>query len=111
MKNRSFIFFLCLMFIKPGMAQVCDTNTFQSIYWNKGVHDSYMTNMNIGASGDVYISGYTESAINKSVDAWIMKLTVRGNPLWSRAIGTSAEETVSGVKKTTDGGFIIMGGT
>jgi len=59
----------------------------------------------------MYISGFTESAANKSTDAWIMKITGRGNPLWSRAIGTASSETINVIKRTTDGGFIIVGST
>jgi len=90
---------------------VCDSNTFQSVYWNAGVHDTYVTNMYVSPSFDVYMCGYTNSAVNKSVDAWIMETTARGNVLWSRAIGTAASETVNGIKRTSDNGFLIFGGT
>jgi len=92
-------------------AQVCDSNSFQSIYWNKGIHDARITNVNIPSSGNIFISGYTESGNNKNTDAWIMKITSRGNPLWSRAIGTFSSETINAAKRTNHGGFIIIGGT
>ena len=63
------------------------------------------------AGDNIYAVGSTESAINHNKDIWVMKFTRGGNIIWSKAIGTSKDETVNGIRHTSDGGFIIAGTT
>jgi gliding motility-associated-like protein len=110
-KSIAIIFFFSFLLMKVSHAQTCDAVSFQNIYFNKNVHDTRTKNLFFTQRGNMYITGYTQSAGNGSVDAWVMKTTARGTPLWSKAIGTSSEEVINGIKKTMDDGFIFVGST
>ena len=112
-KNNAYLLFFCLIIFNTSLyAQYCDTVSFQKILWNEGVHDATVKNMFYALGGNVYALGSTESTINNSKDIWITKITEGGNIIWSKAIiGMSGDQTINGVRHTTDGGFIIAGTT
>lgn len=111
-KNKSCIFFFFFFLLKISLsAQYCDTLSFQKIFWNQGIQNARPKNMFFSPAGDIYIIGSTESAINYSEDIWIMKTTPGGNVIWSKTIGMQKDETINGIKYTSDGGFIIAGTT
>ncbi len=111
MKKIYLFFFLIFILQTSLQAQYCDTVSFQKIIWNKGVHDAIIKNMFYGEDDNIYAIGSTESAINHNKDIWVMKFTRGGNIIWSKAIGLSKDETVNGIRRTSDKGFIIAGST
>lgn len=111
-KNKAYIFFFFFLFFKTSLyAQYCDTFSFQKMYRNLGAQDTRAKNIYFNAAGNIYLVGLTESAVNYSADAWIMKTTPNGKIIWSKTIGMQGDETVNGIKYTADGGFIIAGNT
>lgn len=109
---RLYLFFFFLFFLKIHLsAQYCDTLSFQKIIWNQGIHDASAKNIYFSSAGNMYIVGTTESGINHSSDVWIMKATPGGNVIWSKTIGMQKDETLNGLKYTSDGGFIMAGTT
>jgi hypothetical protein len=44
-------------------------------------------------------------------DAWIVKLDTAGNIQWQRCYGGSAGDAANKIKQTSDGGYIVVGGT
>ena len=48
---------------------------------------------------------------NGGTDYWIVKLSSTGNILWTKSLGGTGNETATSIKQTTDGGYIVAGGT
>jgi len=61
--------------------------------------------------GGFIVTGLTESFGAGERDAYLLKTDVHGNPLWVRVLGTSEFEGGHIVYETSDGGYIILGGT
>src|ERR1041385_6910728 len=95
-KNILLVFFFFFVVTSSPYAQNCQLTSYQNVYWNKGVPVSTTKNKFFTSSGQMFIVGYTRSALNQSMDAWLMKTTARGTPLWSKAIGTPVAETIYG---------------
>jgi len=69
------------------------------------------------ADGGFVVVGYTRS-INWDVsgnngyyDAWVLKLNANGSIQWQKCLGGSNWEEAWDVDQTTDGGYIIVGGS
>ncbi len=56
--------------------------------------------------GDVSGSGY-----HGERDIWIIKLDSSGNIQWQKALGGSDDDWANGIQQTSDGGYIVAGGT
>lgn len=61
--------------------------------------------------GNYIITGYTESSGTGGKDVLVSKINGLGEPIWSKAIGASGDETGWKVKATRDSGFVIVGTT
>jgi hypothetical protein len=44
-------------------------------------------------------------------DSWIFKVDKNGTLLWSKNYGGSLDDNLGGIKKTSDGGFVLVGST
>src|SRR5690606_10220972 len=42
---------------------------------------------------------------------WVVKIDTEGEILWQRALGGSGEETALSIAPTSDGGYIVAGGS
>ena len=64
------------------------------------------------SSGGSIVAGQTYSFghLNKA-DFWLIRLDDSGDTLWTRIIGGSRHDWAEYVTETTDGGFIVAGGT
>ncbi|MBK0403512.1 T9SS type A sorting domain-containing protein [Adhaeribacter sp. BT258] len=57
------------------------------------------------------ISGDKTQASRGGLDYWVIKLDANGNKLWDKTFGGSTNEVLASVQQTTDGGYIIGGGS
>lgn len=55
--------------------------------------------------GDIKSNSYGE------IDFWVVKMNSEGTTQWQRRYGGNRSEWISEVQQTTDGGFILLGGT
>lgn len=93
-----------------------------SIIWQKTIGGSgvdVMTSAEITADGGYILGGYTPSNIsgektensNGLLDIWIVKTDATGTIQWQNTIGGSGDDYCNVVKQTTDGGYIVLGGS
>ena len=61
--------------------------------------------------GGYIITGRMESYLTAPEDVWLIKTDVLGDTLWTKTYGGSGDDGGSSVQQTTDGGYIIAGGT
>lgn len=66
--------------------------------------------------GGYILGGYSYSGISgdktepsQSYDYWVIKLDATGNILWQNTIGGNADDIMTAVQQTTDGGYILGG--
>lgn len=71
----------------------------------------------VASDGGYVFAGYTNSndgdvsGNHGSSDAWVIKLDTNGNTVWKKTYGGSSGETITMVKPTADGGYILSGST
>jgi len=73
-------------------------------------------NFNIGYSiqtdnSGFVIAGATSSSGQGGKDVLLMKTDLNGNILWAKTIGGNGDDVAHCLKKTSDGGYIIVGST
>jgi hypothetical protein len=83
--------------------------TFQKAIGSTGMDKTYKTTQ--FSDGSYVLAGTTNSFGVAPNDAYIVKLDVNGNLLWTKVIGGSGDEGCSEVVEDRDGGILIIGVT
>jgi uncharacterized delta-60 repeat protein len=63
------------------------------------------------ANGDLLIAGSTQSFGKGREDGYLIKLTSKGDTIWTKAIGSSAKDTINDIKILKNQDFIVAGST
>jgi len=61
--------------------------------------------------GGYIVTGWTDSFGKKNLDLWIFKLNPNGKIVWQKTYGGNDIDYAESVMQTSDGGYIIAGGT
>lgn len=105
------------------MVMLCITTqaqVFPTIQWDKTFGGSGNEQipfvLEVTGGGYLFVSGSTSGAsgdktsVGKGLrDIWIVRTDATGNKLWDKSYGSGWDEHPTGVKQTSDGGFIIVG--
>ncbi len=63
------------------------------------------------SDGGYILAGVTNSFGAGGSDAWCVKLDSSGNVLWQKTYGGASDDYAESVQATSDGGYILAGGT
>lgn len=63
------------------------------------------------ADGGYIIAGSTNSYGEGGSDAWLIKTDADGNKIWEKNFGGASDDWANSVQQTSDGGYILAGGT
>src|SRR5574341_912926 len=82
--------------------------------WNKtfgGTEEDMASSVHQTTDGSYILAGITESYVAGGYDAWLIKTDAKGNLQWSKTLGETGYDSVGTVQQTSDGGYILFGGT
>jgi hypothetical protein len=94
-----------------------------NIQWQRclgGSGDEWATSIQQTTDGGYIVAGWSHSNDGDVSgnhggigipDYWIVKLDATGNIQWQRCLGGSLDEFAYSIEQTTDGGYIVAGGT
>jgi hypothetical protein len=97
---------------------IAKLNSNADIEWEKFYGDNSIdeaTSIQQTTDGGYIVVGFCYSVNsnvtnnNSSGDAWILKLSINGAIEWEKTYGGSADDYLSSIKQTTDGGYILAG--
>jgi hypothetical protein len=89
-----------------------DTNGNQQ--WSKtfgGTDYDWASSVQQTSDGGYILAGCTNSYGAGNDDAWLIKTDTNGNQQWSKTFGSTDYDWANSVQQTSDGGYMIAGGT
>jgi len=91
-----------------------------SLQWQKclgGSDDEWAYSIQQTSDGGYIVAGYTESndgdvsGNHGGGDFWVVKLSSTGSLQWQKCLGGSSWDEAYSIQQTSDGGYIVAGGT
>ncbi len=86
----------------------------ENLVWQKtfgGNGDDYAWPVKQTTDGGYIVAGYTTSFGTGNLDVYILKLNSDGSLAWQKTFGRNGDDWANSVQETTDGGYIVAGGT
>ncbi len=90
-------------------ADTCSRVTFIKNYGGSGTEELF--DIRQTTDGGYILAGSTSSFGRGGTDGYIIKTDKKGNVVWSRTYGGTANDDFMKVRQTTDGGYIAVGST
>jgi hypothetical protein len=90
------------------------TDANGNIQWAKiygGVFADYASSVQKTSDGGYIVAGYTGSFGAGSVDIFLVKTDANGDIIWAKTYGGTNDDRAYSVQQTSDGGYIVAGGT
>ncbi|MEF3167806.1 MAG: hypothetical protein K6360_00500 [Deltaproteobacteria bacterium] len=85
-----------------------------NVAWQKtygGPRYEYATSIQQTSDGGYIVAGLTYSFGTGDADFWVLKLDASGNVTWQKTYGGPRYEYATSIQQTSDGGYIVAGGT
>ncbi|WXG46216.1 MAG: hypothetical protein WED05_06055 [Candidatus Atabeyarchaeum deiterrae] len=82
--------------------------------WNKtygGASDDGARSVQQTSDGGYVVAGYTTSFGAGGYDFWLVKTDGSGNQQWNKTYGGTGYDSAQSVQQTSDGGYVMAGGT
>ena len=82
--------------------------------WEKtfgGKYNDILFSIVNSGDGGFIVAGGTESFGNRDYDAYLIKLDKNGNKIWEKTFGGKDNDMAFSIVNSSDGGFIVVGGT
>ncbi len=79
--------------------------------WDKTFGEGEADSVEQTTDGGYIVAGRTSSYGAGCGDFWLVKTDASGNKEWNKTFGGSGDDWADSVEQTTDGGYIIAGGT
>ncbi len=83
--------------------------SWQHTYGGTSYDDAYAVQQT--SDGGYIVAGDTESFGAGDSDMWVLKLDASGNISWQKTYGGTAYDETNAIQQTSDGGYIVAGGT
>lgn len=98
------------------VANVVKVDRDGSVLWHHRLsaeEDRRVASVKPTSDGGCIIAGAAYRDVNGSPDsdAWVVKLDARGMPTWQKALRGPGMEFAEAIHPTTDGGYVLVGGT
>jgi uncharacterized delta-60 repeat protein len=93
---------------------VLKLNSDGTVVWQKtygGTDNDYAHSIQQTSDGGYIVAGYTWSFGAGSYDFWVLKLNSDGTVAWQKTYGGTEGDLARSIQQTTDGGYIVAGGT
>ena len=90
------------------------TDSLGDTIWTKtfgGIDGDYGMWVQQTTEGGYIIAGYTSSFGAGDNDAWLIKINSSGDSLWTKTFGGISNDYCNSVWQTSEGGYILSGGT
>ena len=85
-----------------------------NIIWEKtygGSGEDYGESIQQTSDGGYIVAGHTDSFGAGDYDLWVLKLDSGGNITWQKTYGGPNREAALSIRETSDGGYVVAGGT
>jgi uncharacterized delta-60 repeat protein len=85
-----------------------------NVQWTKtigGSNDDFAYSITQSSDGGYAVAGYTQSFGAGGRDFYVVKLDSGGNVQWTKTIGGSSDDEAWSIIQSSDGGYVVAGGT
>ncbi len=93
---------------------IIKTDVQGNVIWSKvygGKKDDEFKSVTLTSDGNYALTGYTKSYNDSLGDAWVFKIDVNGDSLWSKYYGGNKEDFANQIIENNSGEFFIAGST
>ncbi|AKB32213.1 hypothetical protein MSSIH_1523 [Methanosarcina siciliae HI350] len=119
-RSRKLLFGLCFAIFFTVTLTIASAESEPSIEWQKCLGGSGVdaaSNIHQTSDGGYIVAGSSYSSDGNVTgnhgitDYWIVKLDTGGNIEWQKCLGGSSYDKASSIHQTSDGGYIVAGGS